>query len=90
MEVGKDTKLTLKIETIIKGDQLYQEISAASIIAKVIRDRLLTKYHAIYPQYELNINKGYGTKTHYEALFTHGQSPIHRKSFNLTKQVSLF
>ena len=79
-----------KIEAIIKGDQLYQEISAASIIAKVIRDRLLSKYHTIYPNYELNINKGYGTETHYEALFTHGQSPIHRKSFNLSKQTSLF
>jgi ribonuclease HII len=78
------------IETLVKGDQKIPEISAASIIAKVTRDRLMINYHTRYPDYGFNINKGYGTAIHYDGLFAKGPCPIHRKSFNLNKQETLF
>jgi ribonuclease HII len=78
------------IETLVKGDQKIPEISAASIVAKVSRDRLMTTFHKSYPHYGFNINKGYGTAKHYEGLFKVGPCPIHRKSFNLNKQETLF
>jgi ribonuclease HII len=66
---------------IIKGDQLSQSISAASIIAKVYRDRIMRSYHASFPTYGFNSNKGYGTARHLKALCRHGPCPVHRLTF---------
>ena len=68
-------------ETIIRGDELNPVISMASIVAKVTRDAVMTKYSKDYPEYGFEKHSGYGTKTHYEAIKTHGQTPIHRKTF---------
>ncbi len=68
-------------EAIIKGDDLSFTIGAASIIAKVSRDRLMEKYHHQYPVYHLKDHKGYGTKLHRELILQHGPCPIHRKTF---------
>ncbi|MBQ7545731.1 MAG: ribonuclease HII [Clostridia bacterium] len=68
-------------ETIIKGDAVCQSIAAASILAKVSRDRFMLEMDAKYPQYAFAQHKGYGTKAHYEALRTYGPSPIHRMTF---------
>ncbi len=78
------------VETVVKGDSLHPEISAASIVAKVIRDRLMMHYHKRYPNYGLGQHKGYATKAHCEAVFKHGRSLIHRQSFSITKQEALF
>ena len=66
---------------IVKGDAKSISIAAASIVAKVYRDRLMTEYDALYPKYKFAKNKGYGTKEHMQALHEIGMSPIHRKSF---------
>jgi ribonuclease HII len=66
---------------IIKGDQKVISISAASIIAKVTRDRLMQKFHKKYPQYGFDRHKGYGTKAHFAAIKKFGPCKIHRKSF---------
>jgi len=66
---------------IIKGDSKVFSISAASIIAKVTRDRLMQKYHKKYPKYNFLQNKGYGTKAHFASLQKFGPCRIHRKSF---------
>lgn len=68
-------------ETIIRGDEKERVIAAASIIAKVSRDKLMQKYADKYPEYGFGQHKGYGTKSHYEALQKHGPCEIHRKSF---------
>jgi ribonuclease HII len=68
-------------ETVIKGDELYHVISCASIIAKVSRDGLMTKYAKEYPEYGFENHAGYGTKAHYEAIKKHGLTVLHRKSF---------
>ena len=67
--------------SIIKGDANVYSISAASIIAKVTRDRMLQEYDEIYPQYGFAAHKGYGTAKHIEAIKTYGPCPIHRKTF---------
>jgi len=67
--------------SIIKGDQQSLSISAASIIAKVYRDRVMISHHEQFPEYELKKNKGYGTKMHMEAIKRYGASPIHRLTF---------
>ena len=67
--------------SIIKGDANSLSIAAASIIAKVTRDRLMAEYHKQYPFYGFDSNKGYGTKAHYEGIDKYGITPIHRKSF---------
>ena len=74
----------------IKADTTVVEVMAASICAKVIRDKIMCKYHRIYDQYNFNQHKGYGTTVHYDRLFEFGHSPIHRLSFNLSKQLTLF
>lgn len=66
---------------IIKGDTLSGSIAAASIIAKVTRDRLMVEYDSIYPGYEFAKNKGYGSQSHIETLKKLGPCPIHRKTF---------
>jgi len=73
-------------KTIIKGDEKDVFIACASIVAKVLRDRLMCRLALKYPLYALQIHKGYGTKLHYSLLRKHGLSEIHRKSFcqNLT------
>ncbi len=76
--------LALPQQAIIKGDSKSYTIAAASIVAKVTRDRLMQELHDKYPAYNLAKNKGYGTKEHISAIKSHGMSPIHRGSF-LTK-----
>lgn len=66
---------------IIKGDAKSISIGAASIIAKVTRDRLMVDYDSVYPEYGFASNKGYGASAHIEALKKYGPTPIHRKSF---------
>lgn len=66
---------------IIKGDAKSISIAAASIVAKVTRDRLMVKYDAIYPEYGFASHKGYGSSMHIEAIRKYGPTPIHRKSF---------
>ena len=66
---------------IVKGDSLSASIAAASILAKVSRDRYMKEIAAQYPQYEFDRHKGYGTKRHYELLRQYGPSPIHRRTF---------
>ena len=68
-------------QSVIKGDERCLSIAAASIIAKVERDRLMLKYAEQYPQYGFERHKGYGTKLHLNALEKFGPSPIHRRSF---------
>lgn len=70
---------------IIHGDSLSITIAAASIIAKVYRDKLMESYHSQYPEYNFLENKGYGTAFHRKQLGTHGLSPLHRTSFSLSK-----
>lgn len=79
--------LDIRQTGIIKGDEASLSIAAASIIAKVTRDRIMAEYDAVYPGYAFASNKGYGTKAHYEGLDAHGPCPIHRRSF-LTKYLS--
>jgi ribonuclease HII len=68
---------------VIKGDQKCLSIAAASIVAKVTRDRMMVEYDKHFPQYGFARNKGYGTKQHVEAIRKHGYCKIHRKSFHL-------
>jgi ribonuclease HII len=68
-------------ETIVGGDGLSASIAAASVLAKVARDRWMIEAHRHYPHYDFENNKGYGTPAHAEALRRHGPSPVHRKSF---------
>lgn len=71
----------IKQENIIKGDALSYNIAAASILAKVHRDRLMVELDQKYPQYEFAKHKGYGTKVHIEALKKYGKCAIHRETF---------
>jgi ribonuclease HII len=73
-------------EAVVDGDAKILSISAASIIAKVYRDKLMNELHARHPQYNFHQNKGYPTKFHREALVKHGATPVHRRSFALVKQ----
>lgn len=76
-------KLDSKVETvsIIKGDQLSYNIAAASIIAKVTRDRLMKQYALEYPKYQFEKHKGYGTALHVSLLKEYGPCPLHRRTF---------
>ena len=71
----------LPVRTIVKGDSLSASIAAASILAKVTRDRYMEEMDEKYPQYGFAIHKGYGTKRHYEAIKAYGLSEIHRRTF---------
>jgi len=74
-------RLPYKIEPILKGDSNSVSIAAASIIAKVTRDRIMDSYDKIYPMYGFSKHKGYGTRLHFENIRKYGPCPIHRKSF---------
>lgn len=87
--------LDIPAEAIIKGDDLIPSISAASILAKVARDRVMVDWHKVYPQYGFDKHKGYLTKEHLDALQLYGPCPIHRKTYApirklLEKQMELF
>jgi ribonuclease HII len=73
--------MPVPVSAIIGGDDTVQEIAAASILAKVVRDRLMHRLDHRYPVYQFARHKGYGTKVHMEALKMHGPCPAHRKSF---------
>ena len=78
---GRTAAITVPHRCLVKGDSLSASIAAASILAKVSRDRYLVDRAAKYPEYRFDRHKGYGTKLHYELLAQHGPSPIHRKTF---------
>lgn len=73
--------LRIPCQTVVKGDALSASVAAASILAKVSRDRYLLELDAQYPQYAFKQHKGYGTKAHYAALEQYGPSPVHRMTF---------
>ena len=75
------TGVAMPVRPIIKGDALSLSIAAASIVAKVTRDRLMARFHEIYPQYNFLSHKGYGTEEHLARLAEYGPSPIHRRTF---------
>lgn len=77
-------KIKKTVQTpIIHGDYLCSSIAAASIVAKVYRDSLMTSLSNFYPNYFFDLNKGYGTKHHQEAILKHGLTPIHRINYDL-------
>jgi len=84
--VDGNMKLTANcpVKSIVRGDAQSLSIAAASIIAKVTRDKLMVRFHKQYPQYGFAKHKGYATRTHIEAISAHGLSPIHRRSFSVT------
>ncbi len=71
----------LPVQTVVKGDSLSASIAAASILAKVTRDNMMEDMAKVYPQYDFDVHKGYGTKAHYAKLDQYGASEIHRMSF---------
>lgn len=80
----------VKHKCIVKGDELYSSIAAASVLAKTYRDEYMKKLHDEHPQYNWSRNKGYGTKEHRLAIETHGLCKYHRMSFNINvRQLSL-
>lgn len=78
---NREPPLPVPVRTIVRGDSLSASIAAASILAKVTRDRFMLEQDARYPQYGFAVHKGYGTKAHYAALTQYGACPIHRRSF---------
>lgn len=78
---NRDPGLPLPTRTVVKGDSRSAAIAAASVLAKVSRDRLMLELDREYPQYQLAKHKGYPTRLHYEMLAKYGPSPIHRRSF---------
>ena len=78
---NKTPNLDIEQRAIIKGDSKSANISAASIIAKVSRDRYMLEMAEKYPEYQFEKHKGYGTKLHYETIEKYGVSPIHRITF---------
>jgi len=74
---------------IVKGDETSVSIAAASVLAKVTRDRLMNDIGAKYPAYQFHSNKGYGTKEHIEAIEEHGITPYHRRSFAPISKMSI-
>ena len=79
--LSKIDTLRIPYESIIKGDAKCYSISAASIIAKVTRDRIMREWDKVYPQYGFATHKGYGTSSHIKAIIENGPCPIHRKTF---------
>lgn len=81
--------LPFEQQAVIKGDGRCLSIAAASIVAKVTRDRLMLAYHEKYPEYNFARHKGYGTPEHLQAIQEHGCCPIHRQSFRTIYQLPL-
>ncbi len=79
----------LPYHTVVKGDATYLSIAAASILAKCYRDELMEHLHEEFPMYGWKDNKGYPTPFHQEAVLKYGQSPYHRRSFQLKRQLRL-
>ena len=77
----KPDRLSIPCETVVKGDAKSMSVAAASILAKVSRDRLMEEYDRQYPEYGFAKHKGYGTKQHNEAILAYGPTPIHRRKF---------
>lgn len=77
-------------QCIVKGDAKYMSIAAASILAKTERDHIMVSLHQKYPLYGWDRNKGYPTADHFNAIEQYGPTPLHRRSFNLYRQHSLF
>lgn len=75
------------IHFVIDGDISIPSISAASIVAKVLRDRMMSEFHEDFPEYGFDLHKGYGTRKHQEALINYGITPIHRKSYAPIKRL---
>lgn len=73
--------LSIEQRTIVKGDAKSMSIAAASVLAKVTRDRFMLKLDEVYPEYQFAKHKGYGTKLHYECIEKYGVSPVHRQTF---------
>ena len=78
---NREPQLPMEVRCVIGGDGKSANIAAASILAKVTRDRLMEELDARYPQYGFAVHKGYGTRRHYDALREYGPCPIHRQSF---------
>ena len=85
MKLDFDDKI--KTRSIIHGDALSASIAAASILAKVTRDRMADEWSKIYPEYGFEHNRGYGTKAHFAAIEKVGYCPLHRKTFNPVKKM---
>ncbi len=75
---------------LVKGDEKSLSCACASVVAKVLRDRIMEHYHKLYPQYNFSKHKGYATREHIKAIRLYKESPIHRKSFSPIRQFSLF
>jgi ribonuclease HII len=86
---NRDPGLGIPTRTIVKGDGLSASIAAASILAKVARDRYMLEMDKQYPQYKFCRHKGYPTKLHYDMIAVHGVCPIHRRSFLKTLEKHL-
>ena len=78
---GSRAAIVTAHETVVKGDSRSVSVAAASILAKVSRDRYMVEMAERYPQYRFDKHKGYGTRLHYEALDTYGPCPLHRRTF---------
>ena len=78
-------KLSVFCIPVVRGDQRSRAIAAASIMAKVLRDRLMALYHELEPRYAFNVHKGYGTPLHHQRLKEYGSSLFHRQSFSPVK-----
>jgi ribonuclease HII len=83
------SSIRIKQLSIVKGDAKSASIAAASIIAKVVRDGMMFRYHFMYPQYDFDKHKGYATKAHIDKIREYGPCPIHRKSFQKVMDLTL-
>ena len=82
---GNTTFAIVNLESLIKADAHIKEVSAASILAKVSRDRYMCEVASTYPEYSFEKHKGYGTQAHIDAIIDYGYSPLHRQTFNIKK-----
>ncbi|MBI4211027.1 MAG: ribonuclease HII [Deltaproteobacteria bacterium] len=88
---GRDTiQTSLAQKAIINGDALCRSIAAASILAKVTRDRIMRDYSKSYPSFTFATHKGYPTKAHCQEIFAHGPTEIHRRTFGMLKNRAIF
>ncbi len=87
---GLPVDLGIASTAIVKGDGCVRSIAAASIVAKVARDSLMSELDVSHPGYGLGTNMGYGSAAHLEALRLHGPSPVHRRSFSPCSQLTIF